>query len=48
MDAVFLTLEISAQDDGFLLCEVLGLLQQAQVVDELGVVGGFLLDRWDW
>lgn len=45
MDAVLLTLEISAQDDRLLLREVLGLLQQAQVVDELGVAGGLLLHR---
>lgn len=43
MDAVFLTLEISAQDDGLLLREVLGLLQQAQVVYVLCVTGGLLL-----
>lgn len=45
VDAVLLTLEISAQDDGLLLRKVLGLLQQAQVVDEVGVAGGFLLHR---
>lgn len=44
MDAVLLTLEISAQDDGLLLREVLSLLQQAQVVDEVVVPGGLLLD----
>lgn len=45
VDAVLLTLEISAQDDRLLLRKVLGLLQQAQVVDEVGVAGGFLLHR---
>ncbi len=45
MDTVLLTLEIRAQDDGLLLREVLGLLQQAKVVDELGVAGGLLLHR---
>lgn len=45
MDTVLLTLEIRAQADRFLLREVLGLLQQAQVVDELGVAGGLLLHR---
>lgn len=45
MDAVLLTLEISAQDHRLLLREVLVLLQQAQVVDELGVAGGLLLHR---
>lgn len=43
MDAVLLTLEISAQDDRLLLREVLGLLQQAEVVDEVAVAGGLLL-----
>lgn len=44
MDAVLLTLELGAQDDRLLLREVLGLLQQAKVVDEL-VAGGLLLHR---
>lgn len=48
MDAVLLTVEIGAQDDGLLLREVLGLLQQAQVVNEVGVAGGFLLHRRHW
>lgn len=45
MDAVLLTLEIGAQDDRLLLREVLALLQQAQVVDKVGVACGLLLDR---
>lgn len=45
MDAVLLTLEISAQDDRLLLWEVFGLLQQTKVVDEVGVAGGLLLHR---
>lgn len=46
MDAVLLTLELTAQDHRLLLREVLILLQQAQVVDVLGVGAGFLLHRW--
>lgn len=45
VDTVVLTLEISAQHDGLLLRKVLGLLQQAQVVDEVGVAGRLLLHR---
>lgn len=48
VDAVLLTLEISAQDDRLLLREVLGLLQQTEVVDEVGVAGGFLLHGRHW
>lgn len=45
MDAVVLTLEISAQDNRLLVREVFSLFQQAEVVDELGVAGGLLLHR---
>lgn len=45
VDAVLLTLEISAQDDRLLLRKVLGLLQQTKVVDEVTVAGRFLLHR---
>lgn len=48
MDTVLLTLKISAQDDRLLLREVFSLLQQAEVVDEFVVAGGFLLHRWHW
>lgn len=44
MDTVLLTLEIAAKDDRLLLREVLGLLEQAEVVDEV-VAGGLLLHR---
>lgn len=43
VDTVLLTLEISAQDDRLLLRKVLGLLEQAQVVDEVAVAGRLLL-----
>lgn len=45
VDTVLLTLKISAQDDRLLLRKVLALLQQAQVVDEVGVAGRLLLHR---
>lgn len=45
VDAVLLALEITAQDDGLLIRKVLGLLQQAEVVDEFSVAGGLLLHR---